>query len=62
MHTQAGNTTNNLKVKINFTLPELTAKTIMTWNFYLNYYTKGRYDNILRRDILTAICYKSKTI
>ena len=32
LHTQAGNITTNLKVKIDFTLTELSATKTVTWN------------------------------
>ena len=31
-HTQVGHITTNLKVKINFTLPRLSATKTVTWN------------------------------
>ena len=52
-HTQASSITTKLKVKIDFTLPELSAKTIMTWNCRVNDSVKGTYDMILGRYILT---------
>ena len=50
---QEGSITTNLKVKIYFTLPEISAKTIVTWNWHVDDSTKVRYDMILGRDILT---------
>ena len=52
---QAGGITTNLKVKIDFTLPELSATVIMTWNFYVDDSDNSRYDMILGRDLLTAL-------
>ena len=52
-HTQASSITTKLKVKIDFTLPELSAKKIMTWNCCVNDSVKGTYDMILGRYILT---------
>ena len=54
-HTQAGSITNNLKVNIDFTLPELSATEIVTWNCHVDDLAKGRYDIILGRDILTTL-------
>ena len=34
-NTQAGNITNNLKVKVDFTLPALSATNFVTWNFHV---------------------------
>ena len=52
-HTQEGNITTNIKVKIYFTLPELNATKIMTWNCHVYESAKGRYDMILGINILT---------
>ena len=52
-HTQAGNVTANIKVKTNFILPALSSMNIVTWKFHINDSNKGRYDMILRRDLLT---------
>ena len=54
-HMQAGNITTNLKVKIYFTLPALSAMDIVTWNFHVDESGKGRYDMILVQDILTEL-------
>ena len=54
-HTQSGSITNNLKVKIYFTLPKLSATKIATWYFHVDDSAKGRYDMILGRDILTCL-------
>ena len=35
-HTQEGNITTNLKVKIDFTLHELSATKIVMWNFHVD--------------------------
>ena len=59
-HTQAGNIITNIKVKIYFTLLELRATKIMMWDCRLDYFTKGRYDMILGRYILTALCLNIK--
>ena len=52
---QAGNITTNINVNIEFTLPELRETKIVTWNYHVDDYTKGRYDMILGRDILKAL-------
>ena len=52
-HTQAGNITTNLKVKVDSTLTALSATNIVTWRCHMNYCTKGRYDMILGRYVLT---------
>ena len=54
-HTQVGKINTNLKVKIDFTLPEFSTKKIVTWNCHVDDYAKGRYDMILGRDILTEL-------
>ena len=55
-HIKAVSITNNLKLKIDFTLPELSATKIVTWNCYVYDYAKGRYDiMILGRDTPTAL-------
>ena len=51
-HTQASTITTNLKIKIYFVLPGLSATKIMAWNWYVDDSTKGRYDMILGRDLL----------
>ena len=43
-HTQAGSITANLKVRIDFTLPELIVIKIMTWGFNVDDSAKGVYD------------------
>ena len=54
-HIQAGKITANSKVKMNFTLTELGAIKIVTWNWHVHNCTKFRYDIILGRYILTKI-------
>ena len=46
-HTQVGNTITNMRVKIYFTLPELSETIIVAWNCHLNNSNKGRYDIVL---------------
>ena len=50
-HTQAGNITTNIKVKIYLTLSEFSAKTIVAWNCHINGSDKGMYDMILSKYI-----------
>ena len=45
-HMQAGNITTNHKVKIYFTLPELSATKIVTWNWHVDDSAKGMCDMI----------------
>ena len=54
-HTQAGSITTNLKVEIYFTLPELSTMKIVMWNFHVDDSSKGRYNMILGRDLLTSL-------
>ena len=39
-HTQAGSIITNIKVKIAFTLPGISAKKILTWNCHVDDSTK----------------------
>ena len=50
-HTQAGGITTNIKVEMYFTLPDLIATKIVTWNFHVDESTRGIYDMILGRYI-----------
>ena len=50
-HKQLGNITTNLEVKVDFTLPELSATKIVTWNCHVDESAKGIYGMILGRDI-----------
>ena len=52
-NTQAGNITTNLKVKIDFTSPAVSATNFVAWNYHVDDSAKGRYDMILGQDILT---------
>ena len=52
-HTQAGNITTNLKVKVYFILPILSEKNVVAWRCQVEKSTKSRYDMILGRDLLT---------
>ena len=52
-HTQVGKITTHSKVRVDFSLPELSEKKIVTWNCHVDDSTKGIYDMILGRDLLT---------
>ena len=51
-HMQSGSITTNIKVKIDFNLPELIVTKIVTWNFYVDDSNNGIYDIILGRYLL----------
>ena len=59
-HTQAGNITTNLRVKIDFTLPKLSATDFLTWNFHVDDSSKGRYDNFLGKELLAKLVLNLK--
>ena len=50
-HTKAGSINTNLKVDVDFTLPELSAMNVITWKFHVDDSAKGRYDMILGIDL-----------
>ena len=54
-HTQAGNINTNIKVKIDITLPEISTTKIVTWNCYVDDYSKVRYDIIFTINILIVL-------
>ena len=54
-HTQAGNITTNHKVKVDFTLPTLSATNDVMWKCHVDESTKGRYDMMLGRYLLTEL-------
>ena len=54
-HTQAVSITNNHKVKVDFTLLALSSKNAVTCKFHVNDSAKGKYDVILKQDLLTEI-------
>ena len=54
-HTQAVNITNNLKVKVDFTLPTLSTTNVVMWECHVDDSAKGRLYMILERDILTEL-------
>ena len=62
LHTQAGSITTNLKVKVDFTLPALRAKTFVTWKCHVDESTKGGHDMILGKDIFNRIRIKFKIL
>ena len=56
-HTQVDNITTNLKVKIDFTSPELSATKTVIMNCHVYDSAKGRYDIILGRYLLIALLF-----
>ena len=54
-HTQAGNITTNIKVKVYLTLPVISATNVVTRKYHVDDYDKGRYDMTLGRDLLTEL-------
>ena len=54
-NTKAGNITTNIKVKVDFTLPALSATDVVTWNFHVDESAKCRCGMILGRVILTEL-------
>ena len=54
-HTQAGNINNNIKVIVDFTLPALSAKNVVTRKCHVDDSVKGRYNMILGRYLLTEL-------
>ena len=54
-HKQAGNITTNIKVKIYFTLPALSATNFVTWRWHVDDSAKVRYDMILGWDQLPEL-------
>ena len=57
---QTGSITTNLKVQICFTLPELSAKKIVMWNYHVDDSAKYRYYIILAKDVLTDFEFNLK--
>ena len=60
-YTQAGNINTNLRVRIDFALPEFSAKKIMMWECYMDNSSKGIHGIFLGRYILTASILNIKT-
>ena len=54
-NTQAGNITTNLKDKVDFTLPTVSATNVLTRNCYVDESAKGGYNIILGSYILTEL-------
>ena len=54
-HTQAGNINTNIKIRIDFTLTELSATNVMTWNFHEGESARGVCAMILGRDKLKEL-------
>ena len=52
-HTQARNIATNYEVKVDLTLPKLSATNAVTWKCHVDNSAKGRYDMILGRYLLT---------
>ena len=52
-HTNARNITTNYKVKVDLTLPKLSATNVVTWKFHVDDSAKGRYDMTLGRYLFT---------
>ena len=46
-HTQDVNTTNNLKIKVDFALPAHSVTDVVTCKWHVDDFTKGGYDMIL---------------
>ena len=59
-HTQASIITTNLKVKIDFTLPEIIVIKILTWGFNVDGSAKDIYDMFLGIDILISFGFNLK--
>ena len=59
-NTQARNIITNLKVKIDFTFPVLSATNLVMWDCHVDDSTKCRYDMILGQYILTELGLNSK--
>ena len=60
-HTQAVKITTNIRVGIYFTLPEISATKIVTWNFQADESAKRKYGMILGRYILTELGLNTKS-
>ena len=58
--TQYGNITTNVKVNIYITLPALPATNVVAWKCHVDDSTKGRYEMILSRDLLTKLVLNLK--
>ena len=58
--TRAGSNNTDLKVKIDFTLPKLSAMKIVMWNCHVDDSDKVRYNMILGRYLLTGLVLNLK--
>ena len=54
-HMQAQNFTTDIKIKVDITLPALSAMNSVMCKFHMNDSARGRYDMILGQDILTEL-------
>ena len=54
-YTQVGDIITKIKVKIDFTLPEFFMTKIVTWECYVDYSAKVRYNMILGRYLLREL-------
>ena len=54
-HTQSDNITTNLKDEVYFNLTTFSVTNVLTWKYYVNDSTKGKYYMILGRDLLTYL-------
>ena len=52
-HTQVGNITTNIKVKLYFTVTILSATNVVKWKCHVDASAKGRYGMILGHYLLT---------
>ena len=55
LHTEAGNVTINIQVRVDFTLHALSATNVMEWRCHVDDSAKGRHNMIPGRDILTEL-------
>ena len=54
-HTQSGNITTNLEVKVHFISFKLNVMNVVMWKCHVDDSDKGRYNIILEQDILTDL-------
>ena len=54
-HMQAGNITTNLDIKVDFSLPALSAMNVVTWKYHVGESAKGRYGMILGQYLLIEL-------
>ena len=54
-HTLAVNITNNLKVEEDFTLLDISATNVLTWKCHVDDSSKGKYNMILGRYLLSEL-------